>query len=190
MWSKSLATMAGAIAVWVSVVESASAIGFNFSYELPTGDVISGMLEGEIQTDNNTVIVSDVLMPQFNFSPGPDLPVIDSLSNFLLLPTVSPTVTIDGSFMDFVACVDCIVGQDVGDGFSFFTADQIGTGAGVATGLSYGNILLDDTLPFEADKWSLAIKTPEPASILSLLALGAVATGTHMKRKLSSSVKQ
>jgi hypothetical protein len=39
---------------------------------------------------------------------------------------------------------------------------------------------------FEVDRWELTKPVPEPTSILSLLALGAVATAAGMKRKLSA----
>ena len=76
--------------------QAAEAALFNFSYTLENGDVFSGMLEGEVQGDNDTVFVSALTMPMFNGSPHPDIPFLVSLttrfggSSCLLYTSPSP----------------------------------------------------------------------------------------------------
>lgn len=171
----------------IGVLQSpVSAASFNFSYNFSSGDVISGMLEGKIQSDPNIVIVSEVSMPQFNGLPASETPLVFSVSETAGLSSLSPTVTFDGSFMDFIAC-DLFLCRAVNgvsaNGFALFTDDLFGFGSGVLTGVSYGSFGIEDLTPFEPEKWELTVKTPEPTTaLLAPVVLGISLFGYHKKR--------
>jgi hypothetical protein len=174
-------SIVGSTIALMSFQSAASAISLNFSYTVPTGDVISGMLEGEIQADGDTVIVSDIIMPQFNGIAAADPGYLVSVSNILSSTGVAPTVSFSGVFMDFAGCV--VVGCPAeSDGFSLFTEDLVGGNIGVLTGpQTYGDFGFDDALPFEAERWELSVKTPEPTAALVTLLFGFGAIGWRKK---------
>jgi hypothetical protein len=170
---------------FVSFQSAASAISLNFSYTVPTGDILSGMFEGEIQTDGDTVIVSDVIMPEFNGIPALDPGFLVSVSDVVSGSGIAPTVSFSGMFMDFAGCVvqGCPGG---GEGFALFTGNLVGNNIGFLTGPgSYGGIGSDAQIPFEADRWELSVKTPEPSTILISLLFGSGAMILRRKPGIS-----
>ncbi|MDY6782614.1 MAG: PEP-CTERM sorting domain-containing protein [Cyanobacteriota bacterium] len=166
-----VATTAGTI-LSLGVMNAAQAASFNFSYTLNNGDILSGMLEGEVQSDGDTVFVSDITMPMFNGAPAPELPFVTSAEFFLGLPTTTPTVSLSGSIMNLLACTpNC---------FDGFLLDASGIFVGVPSyisGGSYGNSFE----PYNPAQWELTAKTPEPASMLALLAVGALGAASKTK---------
>ncbi len=148
------------VAFLVCAVSSAQAIGFNFSYLSDlTGDVLSGMLEGDVQADNDTVIVSAVNMAELNGAPvGIAFTFVDSLSNNTGGTGEVPRVSFSGTDMDLIACDNANCDQ----GF-LLVNDSLGGGAESSFGFD------DDT--FVEDNWSLTAKNtaiPEPATWILL----------------------
>ncbi len=104
-------------AVCALMAVSAEAATFQFTYLADIGTV-TGRLTGTLQGDNNTVLVSGVkdfvkvggvALPHFNY--------VLTGSTIYGEPT-PPTVTFDGSVLDFVACTDNAF-CDGSEGFGF-----------------------------------------------------------------------
>lgn len=150
-----------------TLTQSAYGASFNFSYTLESGDVVSGMMDGIIQPDNDTVIISAVNMPMFNGSPAIDLLFIDYSAAGLenQIPSAPAIVSFSGSTMDFLACDTSLCD----DGFLFvtsgFLADFFGSPL-YNSGPSYG--LAAEI--YNPANWNLTKKTitPEPNIILGL----------------------
>jgi len=51
---------------------AAQALPFNFEYEFNQGGVLSGMFDGEIQADGDTIVVSRIFSVAFSELPGLD----------------------------------------------------------------------------------------------------------------------
>ena len=154
-----------AMAAGVILGLAAEAANFNFSYINNNGDVLAGMLKGDLHSDKDTVIVSAITMPTVNGISAPEITFIDSISSEV------PIVSLSGLMMDILACnsVDC------DDGFLF--SNILGLPLYVSTP-SYGNGSSFEI--YNPDNWNLT-STPEPISILgSLLAVGM---GFVLKRK-------
>ena len=164
--------------------QAAEAALFNFSYTLENGDVFSGMLEGEVQGDNDTVFVSALTMPMFNGSPHPDIPFLVSLTTRFGGSSAPPTVSFSGTLMDFCANDEPNCNGD--EGILFDTVVQFLGGPIVVTGLAAGFV----SEPYNPANWSLTPKSvPEPLTILG--AGAAIGFGTAFKRKLAQKeVKQ
>jgi hypothetical protein len=78
---------------------------FDFSYTSNINGTLAGQMVGTLQADNNTVVVTSILgFATLNGIAGPSLPYLNS-TDFLnfATPNLSPKVTLDGSFMDFIA---------------------------------------------------------------------------------------
>jgi hypothetical protein len=165
--------LAGAAAIGVGFAGSAEAASFNFSYTSQNGNILAGMLEGELQADNDTVIVSSITMPTLNGGALPEIDSIDSASNFIVFSGMDPVVSFSGAVMDIYACYNnCSNSFGFGPPFIF------------ASDPTYSlNFAFE---PFNASNWQLTAKAtesvPEPASMLGLLAVGAVAAGALKKK--------
>ena len=142
-----------------------------FTYVSPdTGSVLSGTMNGTLEPDDNTFVVTSMGPVDFDGAPAPALPFVDSPDNFLGIGTTLPTVTLDASFMDFFACTD----NTCSDGFLFGVGDGVsGLYGGVPVyivGPSFGNT----SSLFDATGWTV---TPEPSSLclgLTMVALALV----------------
>jgi hypothetical protein len=149
-------------------VPAAQATLFDFSYELAGGDILAGQVEGVLQGDNNSVVVSSVLdFATFNGIPGPSLPFVESLDEYFGLGgPLDPIFTLDGSFMDLIACTN----SGCFDGFLFAAGSAYAAVVGVPlynSGISFGAAYE----PFDAGRWTLQA-VPLPAT-LPLLLIGA-----------------
>ncbi|MDJ0511627.1 MAG: hypothetical protein QNJ64_20600 [Crocosphaera sp.] len=158
---KSLAALTGTMtALWMSTNSAVAAV-FNWSYTTGGNNVYSGMLEGNIQEDTNTVDVTSVFMSQLNGSNLPATPVIRDSSSLLGSTGV---VSFDGTTMDLGACLDtsCLSGIFIGN-FGISIPIQFTTSS------DFGN----DSENFNAANWQLTEKTiPEPSLTLALVGLG------------------
>jgi hypothetical protein len=159
-----LALMTVATATFAEV---ASAATFNFSYTSSVG-TITATLDGTLQPDNNTVIVSSVTNPTFSGSPAPALPFLGSGSTFTLgQPAL---LSLDGSILDFLACTD----DACTDGFLLSSALDL-FNSGTAFGAAFESIVLAN--------YSLTpAGVPEPGSIIGLAALGLGFMGLKRKK--------
>ena len=130
----------------------AAPIQYNFAYDTGIG-VLSGSLMGELQSDQNTIVIRSLLdFVKFDGVAGPSLPTVFSMPILLLSngQTIAPArTTLDGSVQDIAA-------QDLGldqlftlkeDGFALLagvTGFPIGDLYG--GGPSFGN----EALPYQS----------------------------------------
>ena len=149
------------VAAGMSSVEAGTI--YTFSYELAGGSILSGKLDGDLQGDNDTVVVNSVSDLSFNGAPAAgSFPYLDSVLNVpgLGLP---PVVSISGSFMDIIVA-------DSGasfDGFLFNTPRGLGRSVYASSATFGGSI---ET--YEPANWTLT-PVPEPSSIV-MFSIGAL----------------
>ncbi len=88
------------------MLPTAQASFFNLSYTLTAGGLLEAELEGNLQIDGNTVIITAINDAQFNGAPTPGpLNFFDSLSNLDISSGLPPRLSLDGSSaLDFIAC--------------------------------------------------------------------------------------
>ena len=157
----SLAIFAGTTTSLLGSTNAAFAAVFNWSYTTGGGDVYTGMLEGEVQGDENTINVTSVFMSQLDGVDLPETPTVsDEFGN-----TSNPTiVTLDGTFMNFGACDDTSVICGTNGIFISTTNNFFSTTA------NFG----DDFETFNPDNSNIAEKPliPEPSLTLALVGLG------------------
>jgi hypothetical protein len=160
-YSVALATVAT-----TTLAPVASAATFNFSYTSSLG-TITATVDGTLQPDNNTVLVSSISNTTFNGSPAPALPLIGSYLNSILASVITgqAVLSLDGSGLDFIACDTTACPS----AFGFLPAgilapvDLFGSSGG------YGSVVE----PFVITNYSLTT-VPEPATVLGLLSVAGV----------------
>lgn len=166
-----------ATALWVPAAQAAL---FDFSFRLAGGDILAGQLEGTLQADNNRIIVDAFLdFVTFNGAPQVALPFVQSLDVVFggVSGPLDPIVTLDGSFMDIVACNSANCGDD---GFGFAVGNAFAAGSGFPiyiSGSTFGNA----NEPYSQPNWSLT-GVPLPAT-LPLLLIGAVGLAFSRRRR-------
>lgn len=161
-----LAAAMAVIALAIAWAPSANATlaTYDFSYTFSGGvDVLTGTLDGTLQPDNNTVVVSAITNAAFDGVPGPALPYLNSLEGFLSLPGFPPVASLDGSILDFISCTDATCS----DGFLLDSQGVFSAGTPeVITGLSFGAIR--DEI-YDPARWSMTAvavtAVPEPGTI-------------------------
>jgi len=116
-----------------------SATVFNLSYTLADGSKLTAVVHGTLQSDQNTLVVDSVEdFAAIDGASGPSLSLVSSYDSALGQPVSPlPTLTLDGSYMDFLVCADdaCNVG------FGFAVGDLFGSAIGniYAGNASFGN---------------------------------------------------
>jgi hypothetical protein len=134
-----------------------------FSYnEAPGGPVLSGILTGDLQPDGNTFLVTAVGPAYLDGVQGADLPLVYSPDNYLGIDSAAvPTVTLDGTFMDLLACAN---NQCVGDGILFASGDQASAGSPTFEGGgTYGGGII---ATYDPSQWSATLDpVPEPGTL-------------------------
>lgn len=158
---------------------------FNYSYTNSNDTIITGVLDGVLQTDNNLVFVSSMLdFVSINSIPGPSLSTVDSFSNYFLgsggLPAI---VSLDGSLMDFIA-----VDSTGSEAFSF---DSVGyLSAGIP---QYMSTVAFDDIPAEAynqANWQLTpIPEPPTLPLIAFCVLSALAWQLRVSESVRLSKK-
>lgn len=164
----SLGVITGTITSVLMSTSPAVAAVFNWSYTTEGNDVYTGMLEGDIQGDGNTVDVTSVFMTQLN---GIDLPTTPTITDSLATENTMGFVSLDNSFIDFGACNEATLscennGIFISLDFGFFTAN--------------GDFFPepgDLTESFALSRWELTEKidvagVPEPSLTFALVGLG------------------
>jgi hypothetical protein len=144
--------------------KAAQAALFHFSYTTSTG-VLTGTLDGTLQSDNDTVFVTAVGPAFFNGVPGPALPVLSSATTFLG-GSAPPTVSLSGLNLDIYTATSA--GDD---GFTFIPAGLFGPEPVFISGPSFGEIFEG----FDRANWSLTPKSvpvPEPSAVVALALVG------------------
>ncbi|WP_216700263.1 PTPA-CTERM sorting domain-containing protein [[Leptolyngbya] sp. PCC 7376] len=164
----------GFVATSMLSADPVDALTFDFSYRFESGDVLSGVLEGNILTDEeDVVIVSEITSSFFNstnlggkevvnFFPETDL----GLGNiFLGLEPLTPIVTFSGFGMDLFACDSFSF-----DGPGFPNIDDSECDTGFFT-FAFGEGFIGNAAfgeAFNAERWSLT-PVPTPATVLPIL---------------------
>lgn len=156
----------------------ASPLQYNFSYAA-VGGILSGSLIGELQADNNTLMITSLLdFVKFNGIDGPSLPFLGSSNDLFNLPPHStPLTSLNGLLQDFIGCST----GACQDGFLFGAAAFFGVDVFIS-GPSFGNTLE----PYDATHWqiSAANVVPEPASLLlTSLAIGGLLGASRRRQR-------
>ena len=160
------------------VAPTAQAASFALTYELEGGAVLTATIEGTLQGDNNTVLVTGISDVTVNAFALPPFASVDAFSEFAGGPPADPVLTLNGGpVMDFVACATAICDA----GFLF----AVGPPANLSFG---GNDVFDsEGLPvetielFNSDRYSLVALATVPGPATLLLLVSAV-TGVGMAR--------
>jgi len=144
-----------------AIATGADAATFHYSYQFNSGDLLMGTLEGTVQGDGNTIIVSAVGLPTISGNPFPagsdDL--ISDDGNVM----GSALVTFDGSLMDFG-----VVNSSLGNGFNLHSDPGVPVNfAGFALPAGFASVLFHGEA-FNPEAWSIA-QIPLPASLPLLL---------------------
>src|SRR5208282_3560919 len=95
--------LATTIAIGLVSAATASAATFHLSYTLVDNSVLTADIGGTLLADNNTVIVNWIDNPMFNGTGMPVISYLDSVSNILYSSGASPTLTLNGTFLDLFA---------------------------------------------------------------------------------------
>lgn len=134
----------------ITEVEGAT---YSFSYAFDTGDILTGCLEGTLDTDGNIVVVSSIIQAYWNGDLGPALPNVYSIEGVFAAvegtpdPLAKPpTVSLDGTVMDLSASTG-----DFFDGFTFVTDPELFGEPAYASGDSFGATFV----PYEPARWTL-----------------------------------
>lgn len=166
-----------AAALCTAGVANAALEQFDFSYISFAGNELKGSLLGELQADNNTIVVDSIIgFPSFAgfATPVPLTPVISVSSAF---GTPSPAVvSANGSVMDILAC-NVLPACDVGFGF-WPPLPNLPNGAlSLGTAWAFGGPFE----PFVPANWSI-VAVPEPMGLaLTGVALAALALTRRRK---------
>ena len=117
--------------------QPANAILLNLSYTLELGEVLTGVVDGDIQGDNDTVIVNSITDLTFSGSAAPALPFVESAIEFFTGGAIpgEPTLSLSGTTLDFIACPDATCN----DGFLFETSGLVVGSPAYISGSSFGN---------------------------------------------------
>ncbi len=179
----SIGVITGTITSLLMSTSSATAAVFNWSYTTEGNDVYTGMLEGDIQGDGNTVEVTSVFMTQLN---GSNLPETSTITDSFATENTMGFVTLDNSLIDFGACNEATLscennGIFISLDFGFFTANG-----------DFSPETGDLNESFALSRWDLTEKAsvtavPEPSLTFALIGLGLstlikTSVKNHLKR--------
>ncbi len=168
--ARALAVLAASILLAASVKSARASEILDFSYTDGNGDTISGTMDGALQSDDDTFLVTG--MGPITFDGGATAPLnfVASIDDYQSLGNGymgedTAAVTLDGSYMDLIACFD----SDCADGFLFAVGDEFSgnfDGSLFSGGASFGFVFE----PFNPQGWSASV-APEPQSFV-LFGLG------------------
>lgn len=164
--------------LFAGMMSMAQAATFNLLYELEDGDLVGAVIDGDLQMDGNTVVVSSISDATFNGSPGPALPFVDRFTGFLLASPGPAFLSLDGSVGDAIFCVTgaCDVG------FSFETSGVLGVPIFISSA-EFGNVS-EVYVParFSLTPVGAMAPIPLPASALFLVS-GVAGLGALSRRR-------
>jgi hypothetical protein len=164
-------------------VPAANASIFDFSYTTSyLSGILGGQLEGTMQGDNNTVVVTKILdFTTYNGVQISSLPYIYSTDTFNFgTAGLLPQLTLDGSFMDLFACSNTTCSNS--DAFTFNAGNNTALNYGTNSAPFYASdgVLGGYAINFNAANWHLTA-VPLP-SALPLFAIGWTMLGWHRRR--------
>ncbi len=161
------------VLVLASAASATHAATFDFSYTRGFDNKsITGQLVGTLQPDGNTVLVTSVLdFVSLDGVAGSALPYVYSTDAINFGSIGSPKVSLNGAFMDFLACnaIGCSGGFDtINFSAGNLSAATFGTNGApfYASDGSYGAF----SEKFDSNRWTMSA-IPEPGT-LAMLALG------------------
>lgn len=155
-----------ATVIVLNLPASVLAASFSWSYLNQTGDLYTGIMEGIVQTDGNTIEISKVENTRVNGNLLPATPFVFPA----LLSSLVPIISFDGTVMDIIAC------QDAGCNEGFLFAPQSPpalTPIEFATSPAYDTGGTGFTETFSPAFWQLQ-STPESTSILGIVLMGTI----------------
>ena len=163
-----------------AIVGQAGTLNFRYT---ANSHILAGAMTGTLQGDNNTFVVSAFGPFTIDGAAGPSLDFVYSLDKFYLGSPGNPTVTVDGSYMDIIACTtaSCGGGSVLGVAAGDVVADAIGRPYII------GNSNLGGNQDFHAADWSASVAagTPEPGTLSLGLAAAALATALSRRKRLA-----
>lgn len=152
------------ILLCLPMAAQATPIGYSFDYTFSSGAVLSGMLSGELQSDNDTVLVDTVSMVSYS-----GLPVLEFPETL-----IRTTASISGAFMDLATAAP----NGVLGGWILFNPTQ-GDFAAVVARPDFSRLEYE---AFDASRWNLVAKVPEPAT-LAIMGLGLAGIGFRRRER-------
>jgi hypothetical protein len=170
-------------ATLLTTAGTADAAQFLFQYHADFG-IVEGQLSGTLRADHNTVDVTAINALTVAGVAAPALPVLltgDAFYHFDYIGR-TPTVTFDGSTIDFMACTDisCLTGGVFDPDTIAFHPIAVFDFPGLPTGG-----LSEDTTPA---RWTLAL-VPEPASwAMMVVGFGLVGAALRGRQRLRFAV--
>jgi hypothetical protein len=124
-----------------------------FSYENAGGDVLSGILDGTLQADNDRIVVTGISDLRINGNGLFDIGFVESFQEFNLgIGPLDPVVRVSGNFMDLIACPT----PSCNDGFLFLNVPPTQSVADSSFGFFDAS--------FETSHWSIS-QVPVPAAV-------------------------
>lgn len=163
-------------AALVCAASAAQAGTYAFSYT-SGATTLSGRFTGTLQNDGNTVLIDSLVgnTVRYNGVGGAPLPVLLTANAFYDVDFKgrAPSVTFDGSWVDFMACTDLSCFEGV-----VFDPDTIAFVYPVAVSSdAWGGVNEE----FDSSKWTLSA-VPEPAT-WGLMIAGFAGAGLALRRR-------
>jgi hypothetical protein len=175
----------GVAALAVSVPARADTIAFD--YTLQSGTTVSGILDGNLQSDANTFDVSGISSFDVNGTAITDPLAVTSVQALIYGVPQNPVITVNGAYIDVF-----IVDNLSGNVFGMAVGDQLsgyGTYDVAAATVGWGGTGGDET--FYAANWDPEV-VPEPGTlplILSVLAILGFAVSARPQAILHERLK-
>lgn len=164
--------IAGAALLLIAPFTHANLLNYAFEYELLTGEVLSGLFSGELQSDLDTVLVSNVTEVTFSGFPNVEFKTqLYSDGDF-----IANITSLSGTAISFSTA---FVGASTARSFAFATGTPVsplGTVLIVGDGGSAATTRLE--FIYDPQRWSLGVRADNPVSapsVLALIAIGLIA---------------
>lgn len=183
-----IATAVGLLSVCLAA--PAQAAIFNFSYfDETNGDLLSGVLDGDVQSDGDIVQVSKIGPTTVNGNATEPITRIDSVSDLEgQIVGAPPVVSFSGQTMDLSASFSFGDGFGTG-GFGFDSSGIFLDEPTYFRSPDFTEIITSGPVPFTAGNWSLVAQSnppqgvPEPSLVIGMLGSIALLITSQKKQK-------